>query len=194
MEQIEVTADALENLKVDAVVRVRDSAGFFDEEGRRLMALIEMVRNCQVIPFYLVTVPEVMLGLQQSMSLKKSAFGQEVLRVGGLIEKFVRLVEPGASVEVDYPKKEGLLGRKLGRCYEFQQKMKEQGATSSLRSYTPYWLEDKVDEFLDEVIPEEHWMLGSCHSVWGLKKTILAYCFNIDWKSPAERNPRVIYD
>lgn len=34
----------------------------------------------------------------------------------------------------------------------------------------------------------------SCHWIWGMKKAILRYGFNIDWQTPAEKNPHVIYD
>lgn len=36
--------------------------------------------------------------------------------------------------------------------------------------------------------------LGYCHLYWATKKRILKEKYSIDWKSPAELNPYVIYD
>ena len=36
--------------------------------------------------------------------------------------------------------------------------------------------------------------LGSCHAYWDLKKAILKTDYDIDWESPAELNPDVIFD
>ncbi len=36
--------------------------------------------------------------------------------------------------------------------------------------------------------------MGSCHLVWRRKKEILKEEFDIDWYSPREMNPRVIFD
>ncbi|MBO6005956.1 MAG: hypothetical protein J6P49_03765 [Paludibacteraceae bacterium] len=37
-------------------------------------------------------------------------------------------------------------------------------------------------------------MMGDCHSVWGLKKRLLKTKHNIDWQTPAELNPDVLFD
>ena len=36
--------------------------------------------------------------------------------------------------------------------------------------------------------------LGFCHIYWELKKEILKTDYNIDWKSPQELNPEIIFD
>lgn len=36
--------------------------------------------------------------------------------------------------------------------------------------------------------------LGYCHIYWEYKKMILKRDYNIDWKSPAELNPDIIFD
>lgn len=37
-------------------------------------------------------------------------------------------------------------------------------------------------------------VLGSCHTRWGIEKSILKDRYNIDWLTPAERNPFIEYD
>ena len=36
--------------------------------------------------------------------------------------------------------------------------------------------------------------LGYCHSYWAAKKRILKEEYGIDWKSPSELNPGVLFD
>ena len=36
--------------------------------------------------------------------------------------------------------------------------------------------------------------LGFCHRIWSTKKRILKEKYNIDWKTPAEMNPGVMFD
>ena len=36
--------------------------------------------------------------------------------------------------------------------------------------------------------------MGYCHIYWEYKKEILKKDYNIDWKSPAELNPHIIFD
>lgn len=36
--------------------------------------------------------------------------------------------------------------------------------------------------------------LGTCHAVWGEQKRILKEKHNIDWQTPAEMNPLVMFD
>lgn len=44
----------------------------------------------------------------------------------------------------------------------------------------------------DEVSPP--YVLGTCHLIWRRQKHILKEEFGIDWYSPREMNPRVIFD
>ena len=36
--------------------------------------------------------------------------------------------------------------------------------------------------------------MGFCHTYWAFKKRILKEKFNIDWKTPQELNPDVMFD
>lgn len=36
--------------------------------------------------------------------------------------------------------------------------------------------------------------LGYCHRLWGRQKQILKEKYGIDWRSPAEMNPDIMYD
>ena len=40
----------------------------------------------------------------------------------------------------------------------------------------------------------KEWGIGYCHMFWIAKKKILKEKYNIDWRSPAEMNPEIIYD
>lgn len=37
-------------------------------------------------------------------------------------------------------------------------------------------------------------LLGFCHFYWGMKKKILKERYGIDWKTPAEEHPEIIFD
>ena len=36
--------------------------------------------------------------------------------------------------------------------------------------------------------------LGFCHEYWAAKKEVLREKYGIDWRSPAERYPHIIFD
>lgn len=36
--------------------------------------------------------------------------------------------------------------------------------------------------------------LGSCHTEWAIQKRILKEKYNIDWKSPQDKNPHITFD
>ena len=36
--------------------------------------------------------------------------------------------------------------------------------------------------------------LGFCHEYWAVKKEVLREKYGIDWRSPAERYPHIIFD
>lgn len=36
--------------------------------------------------------------------------------------------------------------------------------------------------------------IGFCHLLWGTQKSILKEKYNIDWKTPSEMNPNIIFD
>lgn len=48
---------------------------------------------------------------------------------------------------------------------------------------------DKIDKELDE----RKMHMGSCHIYWARKKALLK-AVGIDWKSPSEMNPYIMFD
>lgn len=52
---------------------------------------------------------------------------------------------------------------------------------------------ERVDKILEEEFKDIKGM-GVCHHVWQRKKQLLKEMYNIDWKSPAELNPGIIFD
>ena len=54
-------------------------------------------------------------------------------------------------------------------------------------------LNEKIELFLNtQHISKE--TLGYCHAYWEVKKMLLKKYYNIDWKTPEELNPEVIFD
>lgn len=45
-------------------------------------------------------------------------------------------------------------------------------------------LNDRINSFLNMVIPPQNHMMGTCHLIWKMKKSFLRYGFNIDWETP----------
>lgn len=50
-----------------------------------------------------------------------------------------------------------------------------------------------IEKELDTLMADRPGGLGSCHTYWHLKKKLLARA-GIDWKSPSECNPHVLFD
>ncbi len=57
----------------------------------------------------------------------------------------------------------------------------------------PEEIEKEVDEKVKAILGEDGGM-GFCHLVWAEKKRILWEEYGIDWKTPAERYPGIIFD
>lgn len=57
----------------------------------------------------------------------------------------------------------------------------------------PEWLEKEVDRKVKDEIGEGDY-LGYCHMYWEAKKRILHDEYGIDWETPAERYPTIIFD
>lgn len=53
-------------------------------------------------------------------------------------------------------------------------------------------LEKKINSMIN--INRKKETLGYCHIYWNYKKIILKRDYNIDWKSPEELNPEIIFD
>lgn len=60
-------------------------------------------------------------------------------------------------------------------------------------SELPKELEEKVDKRVKEALGDDNY-IGYCHSFWSLKKQILRDEYGIDWKTPSERYPTIIFD
>ena len=55
-------------------------------------------------------------------------------------------------------------------------------------------VENEVNRKVEEILKDEPRWLGFCHLYWSTKKRILKEEYGIDWLTPAECNPGVIYD
>ena len=51
---------------------------------------------------------------------------------------------------------------------------------------------EQVERELIEMGIKDQW--GSCFTYWDIKKRILLSVHGIDWKTPRELNPRVVFD
>ena len=52
----------------------------------------------------------------------------------------------------------------------------------------------ELEELINEKLKNCSRGLGYCHIYWRTKKRILKEKYNIEWRSPAELNPCVIFD
>ncbi|MBQ8761804.1 MAG: hypothetical protein IJZ26_00585 [Clostridia bacterium] len=52
----------------------------------------------------------------------------------------------------------------------------------------------KVDEILKEEFKDVPKGIGFCHKIWARKKQLLKEMYGINWQSPADLNPRIIFD
>ncbi|MBP9867136.1 MAG: hypothetical protein KBC41_03625 [Candidatus Pacebacteria bacterium] len=50
---------------------------------------------------------------------------------------------------------------------------------------------EAVVQLLEEKFPEG---LGYCHVLWGRQQQILKEKYGVDWKSPSDMNPEIMYD
>lgn len=60
-------------------------------------------------------------------------------------------------------------------------------------SYQYSTIKDELEELIVKEIGSGGY-LGYCHLYWATKKRILKEKYSIDWKSPAELNPHILYD
>ncbi len=51
----------------------------------------------------------------------------------------------------------------------------------------------KIDPILRREFPKGRWMMGTCYPYWARKKALLQE-HGVEWKSPAEMNPRILFD
>lgn len=50
-----------------------------------------------------------------------------------------------------------------------------------------------IKPILDDEFPKDDVVMGTCHRYWARKKELLKQR-GIDWKSPSEMNPDIIFD
>ena len=55
-------------------------------------------------------------------------------------------------------------------------------------------IEKELEALINERLKNAHRGLGFCHIYWSAKKSILKEKYNIDWRSPAELNPAILFD
>lgn len=60
-------------------------------------------------------------------------------------------------------------------------------------SYKYSTIKDELEELIVKEIGRGGY-LGYCHLYWATKKRILKEKYSIDWKSPSELNPHILYD
>lgn len=53
---------------------------------------------------------------------------------------------------------------------------------------------DAVDEEVDRRMGGEEYAMGMCFEIWSTKKEILAEKYGIEWRTPSQMNPRVMFD
>ncbi len=199
MEKIVLTEEKMREQGVSAFIRIKDLSGFFDPEMRRLGLMCSVVGNCEASVYWIGTEPDIVLPLADPRSMwsekkKVQPFQKEVERIGSLLKRLAMLIDPRARIEIDYPEKEEVQGREVMRAYDLWSAHRKEGKDDRLSPFLSPSLEKSIDSFMDMVFIPENWMIGICHSIWRLKKEILRYGFNIDWKTPAEQNPNIIYD
>lgn len=210
MTPITFTKEELVNpdeVLINAVLRIKDFSGFFDRHNRRLSAMLSVADNCAARPMFVATEPEVIIALRRGgyygggfMNDKKwqNGFNRELVRVALLLEKLALMIDPKAVIEMDFPPIDYIAGKNLYPFdmikEEFTAWVGEDVSPMNLSYVIPKELNRKIDAYLDMVIPPKNQMLGTCHWIWGMKKTILRYGFNLDWETPSERYPRAIFD
>lgn len=61
---------------------------------------------------------------------------------------------------------------------------------------TPEWkkINGEVEKELDEIFKGYPRCTGFCHMYWHEKRKLLKEKYGIDWRSPAQMNPRVRFD
>ena len=55
-------------------------------------------------------------------------------------------------------------------------------------------IEDEVDNRVEEILKDVQKMSGYCHMFWETKKRLLKEEYGIDWLTPAECNPDIMFD
>lgn len=205
METIKIRRENIDSMEIDAAIRIKDCSGFFDANGRRLKALLTVAKSWEVGVSHIGTTSDILITLTNHEARfyqdfhfeqrhSNAPFYREVTRVGLLMEKLALMIDPAAKIEMDFPRVEDLIGRWVSSYEDFMRESPKESKEKRLSTVIPDGLEGRIDDFLCLVIPPQNYAMGICHTIWGMKKAILRYGFNIDWKTPAELNPDIRYD
>ncbi len=65
------------------------------------------------------------------------------------------------------------------------------------KSERSFWKRRKfktVEQKLRQEFGQQMYSTGMCHLVWARKKHLLKQMYNINWQSPAELNPHIIFE
>lgn len=203
MKTYNLTPTDITALEIDAVIRIKDNGSFFDSDNRRLIAMLCAASNCELSISHIgvdtdiiITFTNIHHYYDTPPIIRNSypPFNREVVRVGLLLEKLANLIDRKNKIEIDYPDKETIIGRSVANRDDFMREFPKNDGKEQLSKRLSWLLERKIDSFIDMVIPPQNYMMGMCHSIWAMKKTILRYGFNIDWKTPSELHPDVLFD
>ena len=55
-------------------------------------------------------------------------------------------------------------------------------------------IKDQLESELLKIMADCPYRMGRCHIYWGHKKRLLKEKYNIDWKSPDDMNPGIMFD
>jgi hypothetical protein len=97
------------------------------------------------------------------------------------------LADPPSSVEV--------LGTRRERRERREQEFWQSFRVDPIDEHPAYAIvREKVDAQVEEQLRDHPKGLGYCHTYWRTKRRILKEQYQVDWKSPAELNPNIIFD
>ena len=109
------------------------------------------------------------------------------------IERFAHLIDPDATIEVDFPN-DSFPDSIQQIDYNPFKPFGNNDFDDHRSDFISKEIMVKVDDYINFVMkPSEH-LIGTCHSAWGMKKRILLHIFHLHWLSPAERHPDILFD
>ena len=203
METLEIEQNQLRALNIDGVIRIRDFSCFFGSNQRRLKALLDVTSNCAVKISHVGFEPDVIITLSPPYSDWLSSVGEklsydhfyvEMERVRTLLRTLVLLIDSESVVNFDFPELEELIGRSIYDYSDFIREITRTDCKTELSDVIPKQLEEKIDSLISLIFPPQDYILGTCHRIWKVKKNILRYGFNLDWKTPSEMFPDILFD
>ena len=203
MEMLGIELNQLRTLNIDGVIRIRDYSCFFDSNQRRLKALLEVTSNCTVKILHIGLEPDVIITLSPQDSDWLSSVGEkhsyshfyvEMERIRTLLITLVLLIDPKAVVNIDFPELEELVGRSVYDYSDFIRETNRTDCEIEQSGVIPKQLDEKIDSLINLIFPPQDYILGTCHRIWKVKQNILRYGFNLDWKTPSQMFPDILFD